>query len=56
MRQDCLFPYLAAILNDQGSKALIVGGGLEHVIYCFEPAPIRMWLHWFATPRRIRAG
>ena len=26
-----LFPYLAAVLNDQGSKALIVGGGLEHV-------------------------
>ena len=26
-----LFPYLAAVLNDQGSKVLIVGGGLEHV-------------------------
>ena len=26
-----LFPYLAAVLNDQGCKVLIVGGGLEHV-------------------------
>ena len=26
-----LFPYLAAVLNDQRSKVLIVGGGLEHV-------------------------
>ena len=26
-----LFPYLAAVLNNQGSKVLIVGGGLEHV-------------------------
>ena len=25
------FPYLATVLNDQGSKVLIVGGGLEHV-------------------------
>ena len=25
-----LFPYLAAVLNDQGAKALIVGAGLEH--------------------------
>ena len=26
-----LFPYLAAVLNNQGSKVPIVGGGLEHI-------------------------